>query len=243
MYTSRGRPRRKRSSARLGSAPAGSKDSAGASSSPLWGGADARVRATVAGMERIATDAIRDPDIVERAAEIVRGIDGKNPLAQIGTLRSWLAAHTRFLADPRVDGDVIRTPALMLRNLDKNGVMQGDCDDVATLAATLGLAVGIPARFVTLAFFDKSAPYSHVFTELQDQGGRWHQMDVTEQPERRSVQPTRRAEYPVTPAAAPVAMGSVPPLASLLVFVEGVYIAYVLARGVRGLIREVADDV
>lgn len=235
-YRTRGPAEPKRAPA---AAPRGAPaaHAAGAKSFPLLGDADARVRATVAAMSRVAAEAIRDPAIVQRAADIVRDVDGHNASAQIPVLRAWLAANVRFVADPLIDGDVIRTPALLLMQLDKVGVMQGDCDDVATLAATLGQAVGIPARFVTLAFIEPNAPYSHVFCELQDQHGQWHELDVTEPAEKRArVQPTRRAVYPA--AARPLAS-----LTTLLGIAEAAYLLVGVVQGVRGFMREMVDDV
>lgn len=162
---------------------------------PLVGPPDWRTRQTIEAMRSVALDALRDPGIVEQAAAIVQSVNGRDTLGKIRAIRAWLAARVRFLPDPLIDGDVIRTPALLLKQLERQGFMQGDCDDIATLAATLGHAVGVPARFVTLGFFGPTAPFRHVFTELGDESGKWHELDVTENEQTRTMKPTRREEH------------------------------------------------
>ena len=197
---------------------------------PLVGTPDMRTRQTVAAMRAVTLDSLRDPAIVDRAAAIVRDLDGRDRAGQIRAIRAWLAANVRFLPDPLIDGDVIRTPSLLLRQLKRDGFMQGDCDDVATLAATLGHAVGIPARFVTLGFFGPTAPFRHVFAELEDTAGQWHEMDVTESEQTRTHAPTRRETHDVLAAGA--GMGS------LLGLAQVVYVAAQLLKALEGI-----DDV
>lgn len=92
-------------------------------------------------------------------------------------LRNWLARNVRFRLDPP-DVETIRAPLYMLDTYSDRGYAWGDCDEVATLAAALGLAVRLRARFVVYAFALPWAPYSHVFTELEC-GGVWYELDTT----------------------------------------------------------------
>ena len=200
----------------------------------MVGDSDARTRQTVAAMRSVTLQSLRDPAIVERAAAVVRDIDGRDRAGQIRAIRSWLARHVRFLPDPLIDGDVIRTPALLLLQFDRDGMIRGDCDDVATLAATLGHAVGIPARFVTLAFHGPKAPFRHVYTELQDQAGNWRELDVTESERTRSrYAPTRRETHDVLTATAG---GS---LSGLLGVVQVVYLAAKVLQGIGQLTEDI----
>lgn len=208
------------------------------SSLPLGGDPDAKVRRTVAAMRAVVMESLRDPAIVERAAAIVRNVDGRDKLGQIRALRAWLASNVRFLPDPLIDGDVIRTPALLLRQFDRDGVIRGDCDDVATLTATLGHAVGIAARFVTLGFNGPAAPFQHVFCELADDAGGWHQMDVTETAATRAAQkPTRREVYEV------LGPGVTPSLAGLLTFVQGAYLVVQAVQQIQRAWDDLMGDV
>jgi transglutaminase-like putative cysteine protease len=93
-------------------------------------------------------------------------------------LRSWLAQHTQFKADPD-NLELVRTAVEQLARIARGGVMRGDCDDVATLGAALALAGGLQPRFVVLGFTGPDAPYSHVYTDVL--GGAVN-LDVTRQP-------------------------------------------------------------
>jgi transglutaminase-like putative cysteine protease len=130
-------------------------------------------------MRRLVNAAQRDPLTVQVASGIVGGALRSTAL-MAAAIRSWLAAHWRFQADP-VDVELLRTVPEMLRDVAARGVVQADCDDAAVLSAALGKAVGMRARFVVLAFGGPRAPYSHVYTELLTPTG-WQNVDVTRPP-------------------------------------------------------------
>lgn len=188
-------------------------------------------------MQATVSRALRRPEIVAQAVEIAAATDGRDRIKLIRQLHDWLDARVKFIPDPLIDGDVIRTPALLLGQLAQTGMIRGDCDDVATLTATLAHSIGIPARFVTLGFFRPDAPFSHVFTELQDQHGEWHALDVTETKARRSVSPvSRRAEHPAVIARPSAA-------ATLGILLAAGRLVYLGARFVDGLFEEGDEDV
>lgn len=186
-------------------------------------------------MQQTVARSLRAPETAQVAADIVAHVSGRDPAAQIAALRHWLDGRVRFLADPLIDGDVIRSPELLLAQLERTGEIRGDCDDLATFVATLGHAIGIPARFVTLGFEGPTGPFAHVFTELQDQSGRWIEMDVTETPERRAANPpSRRAEWPAYPKGANMAAQ----LGQLLAGAQLAYVAYTALRDLGDVLRE-----
>lgn len=92
-------------------------------------------------------------------------------------IREWLRTRVFFRHDPH-GAELLRTPDFLLTEVFRNGSAEGDCDDVATLAAALGLAAGLPARFVLLSF-GASLPFSHVYTELWTNCQGWVEMDTT----------------------------------------------------------------
>jgi hypothetical protein len=114
---------------------------------------------------------------------------------QLRALRKFLVRHVRFVRDP-VHAELVHAPRILAQQLVATGSTSGDCDDVATLGAALGRAVGFDARFVVLGFFDAGAPWSHVYAELRDpQTGAWQQMDVTREYGR--LPATRVGTFPV----------------------------------------------
>ncbi len=60
-----------------------------------------------------------------------------------------------------MEAEFIRTPDYQLHQLDQTGILRGDCDDAATLAAALLVAVGWPSSFVAYRMPGVSE-FSHV---------------------------------------------------------------------------------
>jgi transglutaminase-like putative cysteine protease len=142
---------------------------------------DAGTRAMLDSMKRnVARDYLK-PIVRLTAVEIVRGLPARQDGQQIAAIRDWMVQHFQFLRDPR-GAELNYSPEWMIREVQKTGVMNADCDDAAVLAASLGKAIGLRARFVCLAFFSKSAGFSHVYTDLASPIGKspkWVEMDVT----------------------------------------------------------------
>lgn len=97
--------------------------------------------------------------------------------AQIYGIRRFLSERVTFLRDP--DGvELLHDPVVLLEEIEARYITMVDCDDVAMLAAALGKAIGIPARFRVVAFGDANAPYSHVWADLFSGNG-WVELDTT----------------------------------------------------------------
>src|SRR5690242_19255940 len=102
-------------------------------------GGDAGIYQTLGEMRRLARAAA---NAVTPIAQSIVGSAGTST-ERWQRLRDWLAAHVRFLDDP-VGIELVRTPLEQLRRIKLDGVMRGDCDDVATLSAALAKALGFP---------------------------------------------------------------------------------------------------
>lgn len=136
---------------------------------------------TVRLMKRMAQRGRVDPAVRDLALQIVAGIPGRAGTEQAKAIRRWLAINVEFRRDP-TDTELLYSPARMVKILTERGPpLYIDCDDVATLAAALGGAVGLRARFQVVGFLSPRAPYRHVWTDLRDPANRgpWVQTDVT----------------------------------------------------------------
>jgi transglutaminase-like putative cysteine protease len=132
---------------------------------------------TVATMRGMVYREFLSPTVRLTASNIVGGLGGKDGVEQASAIRDWLESHTEFLRDPD-NVEMLHGPVWQLQQIHKRGVVRLDCDDVAMLAAALGKAIGLRARFVVLAF--GGGGYRHVFTELSPRGTpQWVDMDVT----------------------------------------------------------------
>lgn len=132
------------------------------------------IELTVWHMRALVRTSLSRPLLADRAASIVAGSESA---LEAGTrIREFLETEVVYVPDP-LGMELLKSPVYMLREIDADGRATGDCDDVAILGAALGLAAGLPARFVLLAF-RPGAPYEHVYTELLTDEG-WLELDTT----------------------------------------------------------------
>lgn len=126
----------------------------------------------------VRADASR-PIVRDAAVSIVRYLPPRAYVEQARAIRTWLNDRIVFLRDP-VGVEVSYSPDAMLRSIAQHGVANVDCDDAAVLAAVLGRAIGLRARFVLVAFVNPRSPFAHVWAELAPpHEDVWTEMDVT----------------------------------------------------------------
>lgn len=140
-------------------------------------GGDAGTLATLGHMRALSVRGAVAPEVRGVAASVVLGA-GRDPAMFARLIGDWVDTHTEFLADPTV-AEALVPPEMLLRIIEQNGLGQVDCDDVAMLAAALGLSVGLRARFVVVGF-QVGGPYAHVWAELAGPSGDvWFPIDPT----------------------------------------------------------------
>jgi hypothetical protein len=133
---------------------------------PLLNG-DAGVAQTIDQMRGLVDEALRDPSILRTAKDIVRGVPAFDDFSEARALYDWVRSNIRFTKDP-VNKETLYPPAEMLQ------IRSGDCDDISMLLGTLLMAVGYPARLLTVAA--NGDEFSHVYVEGQIDG-QWIPMD------------------------------------------------------------------
>lgn len=129
-------------------------------------GIDAPTRATAANTMRSMADltrkSVREPQCWETARGIAKRVPPRDEVRQTLAVRDWIKRRLVFVKDP-VDTQLLTTPLYMLAQVQKTNTIQGDCADVAMLAAALCMALGVRCFFVAVAFNTPTAPFSHVF--------------------------------------------------------------------------------
>jgi hypothetical protein len=133
---------------------------------PLMGG-DPGVAQTIDQMRSLVNEALTDPSILRQAKDIVRSVPAFDDYSEAQALYNWVRANIRFTKDP-VDKETLYPPSEMLQ------IRSGDCDDISMLLATLLMAIGYPARLMTVAA--NGDEFSHVYVEGQV-NGQWIPMD------------------------------------------------------------------
>jgi transglutaminase-like putative cysteine protease len=151
---------------------------------------DRGARKMVRVMADEARAAIRNP-LTIRTVETITP-PGANPADRIFFIREWL--RERFIFSPDPHGiELLRTPDYSLNRILQEGETRGDCDDLAVLVAALGIAAGLPARFVLFAFGER-LPFSHVFCELFAECTGWQEFDLTRPAQMPPGMKVKRAE-------------------------------------------------
>lgn len=116
----------------------------------------------------------------------------------INGLSGFLSRAVTFQLDPE-GVEYVRDPLVMLGEYKATGRTHGDCDDVACLAATIALALGLHVRLVVLKFAGPQSPYLHVYTEVAEpvQPATFTALDTTAPAQTFAASPTYRAVMPV----------------------------------------------
>lgn len=117
------------------------------------------------------------PATIKLANRIVAGAAPRDTSSQIAAINDWLDSRFRYINDP-IGVELLRNPISMFMEVKQQGFTQGDCDEAAVMAAIIGMANGIPARFRALGFYRPDAPYTHVVTDLRGASG-WVPLDIT----------------------------------------------------------------
>lgn len=175
---------------------------------------DVDARTTLSRMAKLANGVLADPRFIHFANRLIAdaGAAPRDTAAQIAAINDFLVSSFYFVPNP-VGTQTIRPPGWsrtpgapgMLEDVLARGFTQGACDDAAVLAAALGMANGLEARFRALAFCydvgrcDPLEAFTHVIADLWDGYG-WVELDVTRPADRArpsSAEIARTLVFPV----------------------------------------------
>ena len=129
---------------------------------------------TIALMRKLVDEALNDAQFVRQAIEIVRGVAAFDDLGELHALYRWVKGHIRYTKDP-VTKEKLYPPQELLK------IRAGDCDDISMLLGALAIAIGYPARLITVSANAQSPEeFSHVYVEAEAPAGsgNWVPMDA-----------------------------------------------------------------
>jgi transglutaminase-like putative cysteine protease len=104
------------------------------------------------------------------AVSIVQNVGGKDWRGQAGAIQNWVQRNIRYVKDI-TDIETLSTPEALLQ------IRAGDCDDQATLTATLLESIGHPTGFVAIGFAPDEFDHVYAITRL---GEAWLSVETTE---------------------------------------------------------------
>jgi len=141
-------------------------------------------RATLRAMQQLVEHYKRDDTIRSAALDLVRGLPPKAYGREVRTVFEFVRDGIRYVRD--IYGvETLQTPLVTL------DVGQGDCDDKATLLASMLESIGHPTRFIAVGFTSPDA-FSHVYVETKV-GPNWLPLDATVETARVGWRPPRPA--------------------------------------------------
>lgn len=125
-------------------------------------------------MRALVDHAVSDPSFVRQAVDIVRRVPAYDDVGEAYAIYQWVKHSIRYTKDP-VTKEKLYPPQELLK------IRAGDCDDISMLIGALGIALGYPARLITISA-DASNPqeFSHVYPELEVPAGsrQWIALDA-----------------------------------------------------------------
>jgi hypothetical protein len=130
---------------------------------------DAGIAATVAAMQATIDDAVaaattgRALRLVAQEVSAAAGTPGAVPFAR--ELWNWLADHVHFQRDPAAV-ELLRAPGALLACIDQDGECEGDCDDLAMLAASILAVAGLRPVLITVGR-RRTGQLEHVFAGVR----------------------------------------------------------------------------
>ena len=125
-------------------------------------------------MRKLVDQAVSDQRFVRLAKEIVRGVLPYNDIGEASAVYEYVKRNIRYTKDP-VTKETLYPPLELLK------LRAGDCDDIAMLMGAIMIALGYPARLVTIAASaDNPEEFSHVYLEAEvpPGSGQWIPMDA-----------------------------------------------------------------
>lgn len=151
---------------------------------PLQSG-DAGTAQTIKLMRQLIDRDLSSSSFVRFAKDLVRNVPAHDDWSEVETIYNWVLQNIRFTKDP-LTKESLYPPSELLK------IKSGDCDDISMLLGALYLAVGYPARLITVAANAQSADeFSHVYIEVEvpPGSGNWVAADAARPGAQFAVQP------------------------------------------------------
>lgn len=138
---------------------------------------EAGVDCTIAAMLALVHDTRDKPSAALKAAaaeiDAVASPPNRWPyIAPATALYRWMRKRFRFVKDPE-GVELLRHPDQMLQAMrDGGGYTDGDCDELATLAAALAIQLGLRPAFIVMDGIPSAGRFHHVFYGIIGPDGR-----------------------------------------------------------------------
>src|SRR5271165_713849 len=140
---------------------------------------------TIQVMRQLIDQAMSDANFVRFVVDLVRSVPAYDEMAEAQAVYNWVRSNIRYTKDP-VTKEKLYPPQELLK------IRAGDCDDISMLLGAMMIALGYPARLVTVAA-NPTDPneFSHVYAEAEipPGSGQWVALDAARPGARFGVEP------------------------------------------------------
>ena len=120
-------------------------------------------------MNRLAREYSGHPLIRRLATAIINAnnIPDHHYLTEAWAIGTWVQKNVRYVRD--AEGiEQVHAPDMLIRQIQEQGYTMADCDDMATLCASLLISVGVQPFFRAVRYQDKSGGYNHIYVVVYE---------------------------------------------------------------------------
>jgi len=123
-------------------------------------------------MKKVARDRAGHPKIRKLALNILshNNIPDHHFLEEATAIGQYVQQKVRYVRDPE-HIEYLQDPLDLVDQIVK-GEAQGDCDDMALLAATLLISIGVSPKFRAIRHKTHFGPYNHIYVVVFDRNFR-----------------------------------------------------------------------
>lgn len=123
-------------------------------------------------------EGVTDVGIRKVAEAIVKGVPARDYLGEIKAITAWVRSKTRYTRDP-YGAELIRHPKRMVAEYFQTGQMALDCEESATLLASLLGSIGHNTRIALIDSSPYSRDISHAIAQIE-RDGKWLFVETTQ---------------------------------------------------------------
>lgn len=123
---------------------------------------------TINFMKKVARDRMSDPMIRKLALNILHDyrVPSMSYVDEALAIGDYIKNKVRYVRDP--DGiEYLQDPKDLVKHIQQ-GIAQGDCDDMALLAATLLLSIGHQPFFRAVRYYEPVGNYNHIYVVVYE---------------------------------------------------------------------------
>ena len=123
---------------------------------------------TISVMKKLARERSGHPLVRKTAVDILNQyqVASQDYVTEAYVIGNWVKENVAYVRDPD-NIEYLQDPLTILENVSR-GVARGDCDDMATLAATLLLAIGHRPAFRAVRYESHWGNYNHIYVVVYE---------------------------------------------------------------------------